>query len=264
MSEERQSSAPLYDRALLLHGSKRNEVLTLEEVEQYGRDSFGDPHYVSIYGLRPREWYARGIRILGRTGVECTRDVLADRIGQDIAAEIAQLAPQPRVLAIDPFAGSCNTLHWILKHVPRTEGLAFELDPQVFKLTRQNLALLHRPIELLHGHYLSLLQGRPLPSDRPLLFFIAPPWGMALDEQKGLDLRRTAPPVTEIVASLSARHPAQPLLFAVQVYERLDPASVAAVEALVDRARVHLYSFNATGRNHGILIGTRRWPPCSP
>jgi hypothetical protein len=259
MSEERKSGAPLHDRALLLHGSKRNEILTLEEVEQYGRDSFGDPDYVSIYGLRPREWYARGIRILGRTAVECTRDVLAEAIGLDIAAEIARLVPQPGVLAIDPFAGSCNTLHWILEQVPGAEGLAFELDRRVFELTRRNLSLLVRPIELLHGHYLSLLQGRPLPSDRPLLFFIAPPWGMALDEQRGLDLRRTAPPVTEILASLSARHPNQPLLFAVQVYEKLDPASVAAVEALVDRARVHTYAFNAAGRNHGILIGTRGW-----
>jgi hypothetical protein len=31
-----------YDRALLLHGLKRNEVLTLAEFEQYGRDSFAD------------------------------------------------------------------------------------------------------------------------------------------------------------------------------------------------------------------------------
>jgi len=57
----------VYDRALLLHGAKRNEVLTLAEVEQYGIDSFGDADYVSIYGLRPREWYRRGIRLLGRT-----------------------------------------------------------------------------------------------------------------------------------------------------------------------------------------------------
>ena len=32
----------VYDRALLLHGAKRNDVLTLEEVQQYGVDSFAD------------------------------------------------------------------------------------------------------------------------------------------------------------------------------------------------------------------------------
>ncbi len=30
---------PVYDRALLLHGAKRDEVLSLAEVQQYGRDS---------------------------------------------------------------------------------------------------------------------------------------------------------------------------------------------------------------------------------
>lgn len=45
---------PGYDRALLLHGCKRNKVLSLEEVEKYGIDSFADADYVSIYGMRPR------------------------------------------------------------------------------------------------------------------------------------------------------------------------------------------------------------------
>jgi len=31
-------SSRIYDRALLLHGSKRNEVLQLAEIEQYGVD----------------------------------------------------------------------------------------------------------------------------------------------------------------------------------------------------------------------------------
>ena len=76
---------PVYDRALLLHGAKRDEVLSLAEVQQYGRDSFADPDYVRVYGMPPAQWYARGIRLLGRTAVECTRDALADLIGSDIA-----------------------------------------------------------------------------------------------------------------------------------------------------------------------------------
>lgn len=42
--------APRYDRALLL-GEKRNEILTMDEVRQFGQDSFGDPDYVCVYGL---------------------------------------------------------------------------------------------------------------------------------------------------------------------------------------------------------------------
>jgi hypothetical protein len=71
MSAPSEDRKPVYDRALLLAGSKRNEVLTLEEVRQYGIDSFSDPDYVRIYGMAPTAWYGQGIRLLGRTAVEC-------------------------------------------------------------------------------------------------------------------------------------------------------------------------------------------------
>ena len=81
-----------YDLQLLLAGSRRDAVLDLAEIHAYGSDSYGDPDYVSIYGLRPLDWFARGIRLLGRTAVECTRDELADRIGKDVAAVAAGAA----------------------------------------------------------------------------------------------------------------------------------------------------------------------------
>src|SRR5580700_9410451 len=86
MSAPSEDCKPVYDRALLLHGPKRDEVLTLKEVRQYGIDSFSDPDYVRIYGMAPTAWYGQGIRLLGRTAVECTRDALGDRIARDIAA----------------------------------------------------------------------------------------------------------------------------------------------------------------------------------
>jgi hypothetical protein len=70
-----------YGRELLLHGEKRNAVLDLPEIRRYGIDTYGDANYVSIYGLQPAQWYARGIRLLGRTAVECTRDALGSAVG---------------------------------------------------------------------------------------------------------------------------------------------------------------------------------------
>jgi hypothetical protein len=67
----------MYGRALLLLGTKRNKVLTLEEVWQYGVDSFSVPDYLRIYGMAPAAWYRQGIRLLGRTAAERTRDALA-------------------------------------------------------------------------------------------------------------------------------------------------------------------------------------------
>jgi NAD(P)-dependent dehydrogenase (short-subunit alcohol dehydrogenase family) len=58
----------------------RNELIGLWEVERYGSDSFVDVDvdvdYGCVYGLRPREWYGHGVRLFGRTVVECTRPLL--------------------------------------------------------------------------------------------------------------------------------------------------------------------------------------------
>jgi hypothetical protein len=249
----------LRDRALLLHGALRNVELGLDDVRGYGSDSFGDPDYASIYGLRPTEWYGRGIRLLGRTAVECTRDVLADAIGREIAGEVGRLAPADRIRVLDPFAGSCNTLHWILHHLPGSTGLGFELDPMVFELSGRNLALLGRPIELIHGGYTTLLSERPPPADSALVVFVAPPWGTALDERKGLDLRWTVPPIAEVIDRVCHHFPRRRLLFAVQVHEKVEPASLAEVQARLERTQLHLYRLVGPGRDHGLLVGTRGW-----
>jgi hypothetical protein len=250
-----------FDRAYLLHGAKRNEILTLEEVRRYGADSFSDDDYLGLYGMKPAEWHARGIRLLGRTAVECTRDVLGDRIGRDVGAAAASLPRGTPVTVIDPFAGSCNTLYWILRHVPSSQGLAFELDPQVFELTSRNISGLDRRIALEHGDFLASLDGRELPARHALIVFVAPPWGTALDEVAGLDLRRTEPPITGIIGHITRRYPDRRILFAIQVYEKVEAASLAELERSLDRSRLLVYDFNVAGRNHGILLGTKGWKP---
>src|SRR5262249_37933607 len=181
------AQSPVYDRALLLHGSKRNEVLTLAEIEQYGRDSFGDADYVSIYGMRPREWYSRGIRLLGRTAVECTRDALGKRIGLGLAS-VAGRMPSKEFVVVDPFAGSCTPSFWTFHTQPTPEALASEPAPHVFEHTHRNPAALGQTTELVHGDYISPLEERRPPEDGGVVPFVAPPWGTALDEVQGLDL----------------------------------------------------------------------------
>jgi hypothetical protein len=257
-SEDRK---PVYDRALLLHGPKRDEVLTLEEVRQYGIDSFSDPDYVRIYGMAPTAWYGQGIRLLGRTAVECTRDALGNRIGRDIASIAATLPKTTHFTVVDPFAGSCNTLYWILRYVPNSQGMACEFDSQVYELTKRNIAGLDRTIDLQHGDYQSLLADRHLPPDNVLIFFIAPPWGTALDEVAGLDLRRTPPPVTDIIGDITRTYPSQRVLLTTQVYEKLNPTSLRDVQALLDWSELRVYDLNDAGKNHGILLGTSGWKP---
>ena len=150
---------PLYDRELLLLGAKRNAVLELWEVQRYGSDSYGDTDYVSVYGMRPADWHAKGARLLGRTAVECTRDRLADAIGKDVAAIAGPRPPGARALVVDPFAGSGNTLYWLLRHLPGSRGVGFESDAGVFRLTRHNIAALALPIDILNTDYLTGLAG---------------------------------------------------------------------------------------------------------
>jgi hypothetical protein len=116
---------------------RRDAVLELWEVQRYGSDSFGDADYVSVYGLRPADWYGRGVRLLGRTAVECTRDALADAIGKDVARVAASVPAAARALVVDLFAGSGNTLYWLLRHLPGARGVGFESDAGVFRLTRK-------------------------------------------------------------------------------------------------------------------------------
>jgi hypothetical protein len=248
-----------YDRWFLL-GEKRNELLTLPEVEQYGRDSFGDPDYVALYGLPPSEWYARGVRILGRTAVECTRDRLADRIGCDVAA-VARAASAASPLAIDLFAGSANTLHWIARHAGAHRAIGFELDDAVFGLTRANLSAMGLDIDLRHDSYEHGLTALGDLDADLLIVFVAPPWGRALDLESGLDLRRTQPPVADVVDRATSVLGRRKLLFAVQIYEIVAPASLAELAARFPWFATMFYDLNRPGQNAGLLVATHGWTP---
>jgi predicted RNA methylase len=256
----RNTESPVYDRALLLHGSKRNEVLSLAEIEQYGRDSFADPDYLSIYGMSPREWYRCGIRLLGRTAVECTRDALGDRIGRDVAS-VAACMPSNQFVVIDPFAGSCNTLFWILRHLPYSEGIGFESDENVLELTHRNLAALGQKIEVVHGDYARLLERYRFPEDRGIVVFVAPPWGSALDEVQGLDRNRTTPSIREVIEQVVRRFSQHKMLFTIQVYEKVSVSSLNGIRTRLDWTELRIYDINERGRNHGVLLGTKGWAP---
>ena len=124
--------------------------------------------------------------------------------------------------------GGNRSVRWFLQYAvldfappPNSEGIAFESDPQVFELTHRNLAALDQRIELAHGDYVRLLEERRVPEDRGIVAFVAPPWGTALDEVQGLDLRRTTPPISEVIEQIACQFPKHNILLATQVYEKV-------------------------------------------
>jgi len=161
-------------------------------------------------------------------------------------------------LVLDPFTGSGNTLYWMLRHLPGTHGLGLEQDPVVFQLTSRNLAVLNLSIEVSNCDYKTGLSALTMAPDQLLIAFIAPPWGDALNERTGLDLRRTTPPISEIVDFLISVSGKSPLLCAIQVYETLDPASEAELIPRFSWSEKRMYGLNAPGQNHGLFMGTRR------
>jgi hypothetical protein len=254
-----------FDRWLLL-GEKRNEVLSLPEVQGYGTDTFGDPEYVSIYGLKPADWYGKGVRLLGRTTVECTRDLFADLIGRDVvaAARAAVTGAAPGVggsVVVDPFAGSGNTLYWLTRWVEPERSVGFELDDVVFALTRENLSIMGLGIEVLHEGYETGMRRLTVSDDALVIVFISPPWGAALDEAFGLDLRLTTPPVADIVGFAMDVFAHNKLLFAVQAYELVVAESLAELERVFDWSAVSVYDINPNAKNPGLVLGSVGWTP---
>jgi hypothetical protein len=179
---------PRYDRDFLLSPAKRNQIIELWEVEKFGHDSFGDPDAVSLYGMTPNQWHSRGVRILARTTLEAVRDPLGNRIGEDVARIAARAPPGSVFGVVDPFAGSCNGLFWILRHLPGAEGLGFESEQAIVDMSARNIASLGASIKLVHGDYGKLLREHHFPVAHHIVAFLAPPWADALSAEGGLDL----------------------------------------------------------------------------
>src|SRR5262249_22252821 len=116
----------------------------------------------------------QGVRLLGRTTVECTRDVLADAIGHDVAGLVPVIDLRRGLRVIDLFAGSGNTLFWLTRHLPDARVVGFELDDAVFALTRQNIAALNLPIALDHIDFDAGLSRMAVPDGDLIVVVIAP------------------------------------------------------------------------------------------
>jgi hypothetical protein len=147
-----------------------------------------------------------------------------------------------------------------LRHLPGTSGIDFEVDPAVFDLTTRNIAHIHAPIELVNGSYKDLVRSLRHPGDRLIVVFLAPPWAEALRPDTGLHLDRTKPPILEIVHDFEQVYGAQPVLYVTEVHEVNEPKALKTVEAAFDWSDLRIYDVNAPGLQHGVLLGTRRWP----
>jgi hypothetical protein len=209
--------------------------------------------------MTPGQWHAKGVRILCRTALEAVRDPLGNRIAQDIARMATTAPAGSKFAVIDPFAGSCNALFWIIKHIPGSEGLGFEIEWPVFEMTTRNVASLGVPVRLVNGDYHVLLGQHRFPEDHHIIAFLAPPWADALGAASGLDLSRTKPPIADIIADFERVYANSPILYAIEIHERLVPGPLAALRTQIEKSELHIYDVPAATGRHGVLLGWKRW-----
>jgi len=182
------------------------------------------------------------MRILARTCFEAVKDPLGDAIGGDVA-KVVTLAPRRRAIGVvDPFAGSCNGLYAVLRHLPAAKGIAFEIQQAVFDLTTRNIAQLNAPIDLVLGSYKDHLASRRHPRDHLIVAFLAPPWGDALHPMTGLHLDRTKPPILEIVRDFEKVYGSRPVLYVTQVQWLNEPTALKAVKSAFDWIDLRVYN----------------------
>jgi hypothetical protein len=156
----------------------------------------------------------RGLRLLGRTTIECSVDDHCTAFADAFAVRLDdELGMAPGFVA-DLFCGSGN-FGW---HLGKRLGLpvfAAELDPCVYAATRHNFQVMGITVNLSHIGYHELLDRLPAPSPGDI-YVVAPPWGDAFTE-RGLVLEATSPPVPEILAAIQSARVGTACLIVVQV-----------------------------------------------
>ncbi len=161
---------------------------------------------IKLFGMSPINWYAIGIRIMGRTAVEATRDPHAEFIARSIAATLSASGHEIREV-IDPFIGSGNLAYHVALSTGAKRIVGLDIDEDILKLTRDNFRILCRrgklsgvDVELFCQNWSSW----PKHNKASAIVIIHPPWRESFTEL-GLDLYRTEPPVPTILATLYGR-----------------------------------------------------------
>jgi hypothetical protein len=205
-------------RADLL-GPSRTRTLAGHELMEVGRLVYGDADQLSLYGVPSSRMAERGVRLLGRTAIECSVDAYSAAVAGQVAAHGSGTPePGPDAFVADLFCGSGNMGF----HLGRRLGLpvhASELDPLVHDHTRDSLTALGIEIDLQLLDYRDMLGKLGAASPRDT-YVVEPPWGPAFTPH-GLDLEATSPPVPQILADITASRDGTPCLVVIKTNDQI-------------------------------------------
>jgi hypothetical protein len=208
--------------------------LGLREVRRAaGRLGNGDRNDLRLFGMSTVAWYALGIRIVGRTVIEATRDPQAVFLARAVAATLRAGAHEVREV-IDPFVGSGNVLYHLVKETRASHGVGIELDPVISRLTTHNFDVMRRRMRL-RGTEIRIQAGDwsqsgAFTGEHSTLFYVSPPWGDAFSAT-GLDLRATEPPIMEILGQIEQSTGDGSVFAAIATFPKVVEESVREVVA---------------------------------
>lgn len=211
-----------------LFGPARTRLLTGEELCEAGRLIHGRPEGFSLYGIPAQDMEAKGLRVLGRTVIECAVDAHASAAADAVAELRAELPAAREALIVDLFCGSGNVGHHLGLRLGHA-GYAAELDPFVHAATRHNLDRIGSTIDLRLTDYRDLLADLAPCGPRDT-YVVEPPWGPAFTAA-GLDLGRTSPPIADILADIRRARAGEPCVVVIKTNDRIAHDSLAAAFA---------------------------------
>jgi hypothetical protein len=210
--------------------AKRDKLLSLEEIIEISNCYYGARDMLCLFDMTPNNYFNKGIRLLGRTAIECSIDIHAEIIADEASKIQEEFFPAKQPIIIDLFTGSGNLLYHFSKKFRMGRFIGFEKNNEIYKLTCNNLKALNLSFDFHLGDYKELiLQHSATFEQRPIIVIIDPPWGKGFTHEGGLDLLKTEPPVDEIIKVLYTYLGNHPLFLIIQVHERTLPSSITTI-----------------------------------
>jgi 16S rRNA G966 N2-methylase RsmD len=234
--------------------SSQSRVLSLDEILFISRSYYGDEGLLSLFGKKPKSFYNMGIRILGRSAIECSIDAHSIGMAKSIKKLKRAFFPREEAVILDLFLGSGNLLYHSAKALGFPPAIGIENNKEIYIHTKNNLKIMGDRCQVFFGNSLNYIKKMNFPDNKPLIVLIAPPWGQALSFEDGLDLLKTSPPVDEIIASVKHTFSKQRLIFVIQTYEKLVRNSVKCITDQFTYSNEEIIPSIGEGLNTGLLV----------